>query len=114
MPAMAPPAARPKQIHSAVFIDGVGWPVRVVAKCSRIGTIRNAATARSSSRIANTRWMEAERSENPARNSAGVTDAPMPTPVSPEPIRASVCVGGMVLRSTRTPATRNTIPVKAK
>ena len=111
---MAPPAARPKQIHSAVPIAAVARPVTVVAKCSKIGTIRNAATARSSSRIAKTRWIDAERREKPARNSAGVTDAPIPTPISPEPVSASVWVGGMALRSTRTPATRNTIPVRAK
>jgi hypothetical protein len=90
MPAIAPPAARPKQIHNAVAIAGVARPVSVTAKCSRIGTIMNAATARSSSRIANTRWIEAERSEKPARNRAGTTEAPIPTPVSPEPTSASV------------------------
>jgi len=114
MPTIAPPAARPKQIHSAVAIAGVASPVSVVAKCSKIGTIRKAATARSSSRMANTRWIEADRSEKPARNRAGTTEAPMPTPISPEPTSASVWVGGMALRSTRIPATRNTIPVRAK
>ncbi len=73
----------------------------------------NAATARSSSRIANTRCIEAERSEKPARNNAGTTEAPMPTPISPEPVSVRVSVGGTVLRSTRIPATRNTIPVSA-
>ena len=92
---------------------GVGRPVSVTAKCSRIGTIRNAATARSSSRMAKTRWMEAERSEKPARNSAGTTEAPMPMPTSPEPARVSVLVGGMAARSTRTPAARNASPVRA-
>jgi hypothetical protein len=114
MPAIAPPAAMPKQIHSTVPIAGVGRPVRVVPKCSRIGTTMNAATARSNSSIANTRWIEAERSEKPARNSAGVTDAPMPTPVRPEPTSVSVEVGGIAPRSTRIPAIRNTIPVRAK
>jgi hypothetical protein len=113
MPTMAPPAAIPKQIQSTVPIAGVGSPVSVAPKCSKIGTIMNAATARSNSRIANTRWMDAERSEKPARNSAGVTDAPMPTPVRPEPTRVSVEVGGIAPRSTRIPATRNAIPVRA-
>ena len=63
----------------------------------------NAAIARSSSRMANTRWMLAERSENPARNSAGVTEAPTPTPISAEPARASPVVGGTALRITRMP-----------
>jgi hypothetical protein len=111
---MAPPAERPKQIHSAVSIAGVARPVSVAAKCSRIGTIKNAATARSNSRIAKTRWMAADRREKPARNSAGVTAAPTPTPISPEPTRVSVWLGGMALRSTRIPATRNAIPVRAK
>jgi hypothetical protein len=74
----------------------------------------NAATARSSSRMANTRWIDAERSEKPARNSAGTTEAPMPTPVSPEPSSVRVSVGGTVLRSTRIPAVRNANPVSAK
>jgi hypothetical protein len=42
---------------------GLGRPVAVTAKCSRIGTIRNAAKARSSSSMAKTRCIEAERSE---------------------------------------------------
>ena len=97
-----------------MLIAGVGKPVSVVAKCSRIGTIMNAATARNSSRIANTRWIDADRSEKPARNSAGVTEAPIPTPIRPEPVSVSVSLGGMVLRSTRIPATRKAIPVRAK
>jgi hypothetical protein len=76
--------------------------------------MRNAATARSSSRMAKTRWIDADRREKPARNSAGVTEAPTPTPTSPEPVRASAWLGGTVLRSTRMPATRKAIPVRAK
>ena len=111
---MAPPADSPKQSHKAVFIAAVGTPVTVVAKCSRIGATMNAATARSNSSTANTRWMLAERSENPARNSAGATEAPMPTPTSPDPTRVSVEVGGMASRSRRIPAARKIIPVRAK
>ena len=49
----------------------------------------NAATARSSSTIANTRCRLAAGSEKPAANSAGATVAPRPMPVSPEPISVS-------------------------
>jgi hypothetical protein len=64
--------------------------------------------------MAKTRWIEAERSEKPARKSAGVTEAPTPMPIRPDPISVSVWLGGMALRITRTPATRNVIPVSAK
>ncbi len=86
----------------------------MTAKCSRTGATRNAATARSSSRTANTRCNPAERSENAARNSAGVTEAPMPTPVSPEPARVNVDEGGMTSRSIRTPAVKKIIPARTK
>jgi hypothetical protein len=55
MPISAAPTDNPKQTHRAVFICGVAKPVSVVAKCSKMGTIMKAATARRSSRIANTR-----------------------------------------------------------
>jgi hypothetical protein len=38
----------------------LGRPVAVTAKCSKIGAIKNAAMARSSSSMAKTRWMEAD------------------------------------------------------
>jgi hypothetical protein len=85
----------------------------VTAKCSRIGAIRNAAMARSSSRIAKTRWMDADRSEYPAMNSAGTTDAPMPIPTSAEPARVSAESGGTTDRRTRIPAARITSPNRA-
>ena len=112
-PTTAPPADSPKQIHSAVLKAALGRPVSVTAKCSRIGAIRNAAMARSSSRMAKTRWMEAERSEYPARNRAGTTEAPMPMPTSAEPARVSAEPGGTTARRTRIPAARITIPVRA-
>ena len=74
---------------------------------------RNAAIARSSSRIANTRWMEADRSEYPARNRAGTTEAPMPMPTSAEPTRVSVELGGTTERRTRIPAASTTSPNRA-
>ena len=60
-------------------------PPTVAAKWTKIGAIMNAATARISSTIANTRWRLADGSEKPATNSAGATVAPRPMPVSPEP-----------------------------
>ena len=46
-------------------------PPTVTAKWAKIGAIMNAATARNSSTIANTRWRLAEASEKPATKSAG-------------------------------------------
>jgi hypothetical protein len=74
----------------------------------------NAAIARISSRMANTRWMLAERSENPARNSAGTTEAPTPTPISAELITVCVVVGGTEPRVTRIPAARQAMPNRVK
>ena len=74
----------------------------------------NAATARSSSTIANTRWRFAAGSEKPATNSAGATAAPSPTPVRPEPIRVSACVGGTWIRNTAIPAARKPIPTRGR
>ena len=71
-----------------------GEPPTVTAKWANTGAIMNAATARSSSTIANTRWRLADGSENPATNSAGATVAPSPMPVSPDPIRVEASVGG--------------------
>jgi len=58
--------------------------------------------------------MLGDRTENPIRNSAGVTDAPTPTPTSAEPASASPAVGGTAARSTRIPAARKTIPARTK
>ena len=74
----------------------------------------NAANARISSRMAKTRWMLAERSENPARNSAGTTEAPTPTPISAEPTRVSPVVGGITPWITRIPAARLAMPNRVK
>ena len=63
----------------------------------------NAATARSSSTIANTRWRLAEGSEKPATNSAGATVAPRPMPVSPEPISVAAWVDGTLDAEDRDP-----------
>ena len=73
---------------------GVGARVSVTAKCRRTGVTTNAATARNSSEIENTRWMEADRTENPIRNSAGATEAPMPSPTSAEPTSVSPASAG--------------------
>ena len=74
----------------------------------------NAATARNSSTIANTRCRLAAASENPATNSAGATAAPRPIPVSPEPISVSASVGGAWMRNTAIPAARNTMPASGR
>ena len=74
----------------------------------------NAATARSSSTIANTRWRLAAGSEKPAQNSAGATVAPRPIPVSPEPISVSAWVGGSWMRKTAMPAARNPFPTSGR
>jgi hypothetical protein len=92
---------------------GLGRPASVTAKCSRIGAIKNAAMARSSSSMAKTRWMEAERSEKPAKNSAGTTEAPMPMPTSAEPARVAAESGAMAERSTTIPTARMASPVRA-
>ena len=66
----------------------------MAAKWAKIGAIMNAATARSSSTIANTRCRLAAGSEKPATNSAGATVAPSPIPVSPEPTSVSAWLDG--------------------
>jgi hypothetical protein len=53
-----------------------------------------------------------ECSEKPAMNSAGTTDAPRPTPTSPEPTAMRGTVGGAAPFMTRTPAPRKTIPAR--
>ena len=90
----APLIAIPRPIQSAMLVPVVGLPPTVAAKCTNTGATRNAATARSSSTIANTRCRLAAGSEKPATNSAGATDAPRPIPIRPEPIRVSVWLGG--------------------
>src|SRR5262249_32795491 len=79
-----PPLAIPKQIHSAVRVPAAGLPPTVAATCANTGATANAATARSSSMIANTRCRALLRSEKPAMNRAGATEPPTPSPTSPE------------------------------
>ena len=74
----------------------------------------NAATARISSTIANTRWRLAEGSEKPATNSAGATVAPRPMPVSPEPTSVAAWLEGTSIRKTAIPAARNTMPASGR
>ncbi len=82
---------------------------------SRIGAIMNAATARRSSMMANTRWRAALRSEKPAMNSAGVTEAPTPTPIRPVPTSATMVLGGMATAmKSAMPALRQSSPNSAK
>ena len=73
-----PPLAIPKQIHSAVWMPAAGLPPTVAATCTNTGATMNAATARSSSMIANTRCSALLRSEKPAIKSAGATEPPTP------------------------------------
>ena len=76
------------------------------------GAIMNAATARSSSMIANTRCRLELGSEKPAMNSAGTTEDPTPRPISPEPMSASASVGGRTRPITTMPALRKIIPAR--
>ena len=75
----------------------------------------NAATARSSSTIANTRWRLADGSEKPA-TSAGATVAPRPMPVSPEADqRERFARWHLVCRKTADPRLQgNTIPASGR
>ena len=73
----------------------------------KIGAIMNAATARSSSTMANTRCRLADASEKPATNSAGATVAPSPIPVRLEPTSVSAWLGGTSTRKTAMPAARH-------
>jgi len=114
MPTAIPKTAMPKQIHRAVRVPTVGTPPVVRATCNRIGAMRNAPTARSSSMIANTRCTLCECTEKPAMKSAGTTDAPRPTPTSPEPTAMSGSEGGAEPFMTRIPAARKTIPARTK
>ena len=82
---MAPAIANPRPTQSAMRVPVRGSPPTVSAKWANIGAIMNAATARSSSTMANTRWSVFDGSEKPATNSAGATVAPSPMPVSAEP-----------------------------
>jgi hypothetical protein len=80
----APPAATARQIQIAARIPAADPVPIAVTRYSKIGAARNAVTPRSSSTRANTRWICAERNENPVMNSAGDTDAPTPSPMSPD------------------------------
>ncbi len=93
----APPIASPKPIHSAMPVPAARSPPRSSARCARIGATMNAATARNSSMIANTRCRLADCSEKPATNSAGATVAPSASPVSAEPTRASGWFAGSAI-----------------
>ena len=53
-------------------------------------------------------------SENPARNSAGTTEAPTPMPIRAEPTRVSPVVGGTTPWITRIPAARLVMPNRVK
>jgi len=80
-------AAIAEQTHIAVPIPARGSVETVIARWSSSGPAMNAATPRSNSTSANTRWIWAERSENPATNRAGETEEPTPRPTSAEPAR---------------------------
>jgi hypothetical protein len=60
-----------RHIHVASHIPAALVTPTAVARNSRIGAMRNAVTPRSSSIRAKARWIRADRSENPATNSAG-------------------------------------------
>ena len=70
----------------------------------------NAATARNSSTIANTRCRFADGNERPATNKAGATVAPSPIPVRPEPTSVLASLEGTLSAKTRIPAARKPIP----
>ena len=89
-------------------------PPTVAAKWTKIGATMNAATARRSSTIANTRCRLAEGSEKPATNSAGATVAPSPMPVRPEPTSVSAWLEGTSMRKTAIPAARKTMPTSGR
>ena len=96
---------RPRGRGRSTARSGAGFdaPADGRGKWTKIGAIMNAATARSSSTIANTRCRLVERSEKPATNRAGATVAPSPMPVSPEPMSVAASLAGT---STGTPRSR--------
>ena len=109
-----PLMATPRPTHSAVAVPVSMLPPTVLARWAKIGAIMNAATARISSTIANTRWRLVAGREKPATNSAGATVAPRPMPVSPEPTSVSAWLEGTLIRKTAIPAVRNAIPAKGR
>ena len=74
----------------------------------------NAATARNSSTIANTRCRLADANEKPATNNAGATVAPSPMPVRPEPTRVAAWLGGTLTAKTRDPSGQKDHPDQRK
>ena len=74
----------------------------------------NAATARKSSMIANTRCRLFDCSEKPATNSAGATVAPSARPVSAEPSRTSGWLDGIAMRNTTIPAASSAMPTSGR
>ena len=105
----------PRPIQSAMPVPAsVRSPPTVAAKWAKIGAIMNAATARKSSMIANTRCRLRARSEKPATNSAGATVAPSPIPVRNEPSRVSAWLEGTSIRKTAIPAARNAMPTSGR
>ena len=74
----------------------------------------NAATARKSSTIANTRCRLSARSEKPATNRAGATVAPSPMPVRNEAVSARPWLAGTSIRKTPIPAARKTMPISGR
>ena len=86
----------------------------VAARWAKIGATMNAATARKSSTIANTRWRLKAGSENPATNSAGATVAPRPRPVSPEPTRVRAWLDGTSMRKTTIPPASKIMPTNGR
>ena len=113
-PITAPPSASARPIQSAMPVPASRLPPVVAARLAKIGATMNAATARRSSTIANTRWRLAAGSEKPATNRAGATVAPSPIPVSPEPTRVSAWLEGTSMRKTAIPAARKSMPTSGR
>src|SRR5581483_2097797 len=109
-----PPAVIPKQIHSATRVPAAGVPPTVAATCTRTGATMNAATARRSSMIANTRCKALLRSEKPAMKRAGATEPPTPRPISPDATAMTKPVGGSPERRIRIPAISETMPPRTR
>jgi len=74
----------------------------------------NAATARKSSTIANTRCRLRARNEKPATNSAGATVAPSPIPVRKVATSVWGWLGGTWSRKTAIPAARKPMPISGR
>ncbi len=113
-PMTAPTIASASPIQSAMPVPASRLPPVVAASWTKIGATMNAATARRSSTIANTRWRLAAGSEKPATNSAGATVAPSPMPVSPEPSRVIAWLEGTSMRKTAIPAASRSMPTSGR